>query len=41
AYYLRYMNHTLPERARAYEEEFLAEVARTNRSFARTASGVT
>lgn len=41
AYYLRYMNHTLPERARAHEEEFLAEVARTNRSFARTASGVT
>ncbi|MDE7123265.1 MAG: FKBP-type peptidyl-prolyl cis-trans isomerase [Alistipes sp.] len=41
AYYLRYMNHTLPERARAHEEEFLAEVARTNRSYARTASGVT
>ncbi len=41
AYYLRYMNHTLPERARAHEEEFLAEVARTNRSFARTESGVT
>ena len=41
SYYLRYMNYTLPEKARAYEERFLADIAKSNRSFARTASGVT
>lgn len=40
-YYLRYMNYILPEKARAYEEQFLADIAKTNRSYARTSSGVT
>ncbi len=40
-FYLRYMNVALPEKARAYEEQFLAEMAASNRSFARTKSGVT
>lgn len=40
-YYLRYMNYTLPEKARAYEERFLADIAKSNRSYARTTSGVT
>lgn len=41
AFFLRYMNHTLPEEARAYEEQFLEELARSNRAYARTRSGVT
>ncbi|MDE5691400.1 MAG: FKBP-type peptidyl-prolyl cis-trans isomerase [Alistipes sp.] len=41
AYYLRYQNHTLPEKARAYEDRFLADVAKSNRAYARTTSGVT
>lgn len=41
AYFLRYMNHLLPEKARRYEEEFLDEFARENHSYARTATGVT
>lgn len=40
-YYLRYMNYILPEKARAYEEQFLADIAKANRSYARTSSGVT
>lgn len=40
-FYLRYMNFALPEKARAYEEQFLADFAKSNRSYARTASGVT
>lgn len=40
-FYLRYMNYTLPEKARAYEERFLADIAQSNRSYARTSSGVT
>lgn len=40
-FYLRYMNYTLPEKARAYEEQFLADIAKSNRAYARTASGVT
>lgn len=40
-YFLRYMNFALPEKARAYEEQFLADFAKSNRSYARTASGVT
>ena len=35
------MNYTLPEKARAYEEQFLADIAKSNRSYARTTSGVT
>ena len=41
AFYLRYMNYILPEKARAYEEQFLADIAKSNRAYARTASGVT
>lgn len=40
-YYLSYMNYTLPEKARAFEEQFLADIAKSNRSYARTSSGVT
>ena len=40
-YYLRYLTYTLPEKARAYEEQFLSDIAKSNRSYARTASGVT
>lgn len=41
AFFLHYMNYTLPEQARAYEEQFLADIARRNRAYARTKSGVT
>ena len=41
AFFLGYMNYTRPEQARAYEEEFLDELARRERSFARTRSGIT
>ena len=37
-YYLRYMNYVLPEKARAYEEQFLADFAKSNRSYACTPS---
>ena len=40
-FFLRYMNYTLPEKARQYEEQFLADIAKSNRSYARTSSGVT
>ncbi|MDE6375519.1 MAG: FKBP-type peptidyl-prolyl cis-trans isomerase [Alistipes sp.] len=40
-YYLRYVTYTLPEKARAYEEQFLADIAKSNRAYARTSSGVT
>lgn len=39
-YYLRYVNYMLPEKARAYEEQFIADVVKSNRNYARTASGV-
>ncbi len=41
AFFLRYMNHTLPEQARAYEEQFLEDLAKANRAYARTRSGIT
>lgn len=41
AFYLRYVNYALPEKARAYEEQFLADFAKANRAYARTPSGVT
>lgn len=41
AFYLRYMNYALPEKARAYEEQFLADLAKSNRSFARSRTGIT
>ena len=40
-FYLRYVNYLLPEKSRGYEEQFLADIAKSNRSYARTASGVT
>ncbi len=40
-FYLRYMNFALPEKARAYEEQFLSEMAASRRQLARTKSGVT
>lgn len=39
--FLRYMNYSLPEQALAYEEQFLADMAKSNRNYARTPSGVT
>lgn len=39
-YFLGYMNYRLPEKARAYEEQFLEDLVRSNRSYARTGSGV-
>ena len=40
-FYLRYMNYALPEKARAYEEQFLQDILKANHNYARTASGVT
>ncbi len=40
-YYLGYMTYEKPERARAYEERFLEDIRRSNRSYARTRSGLT
>ncbi|MCD8275564.1 MAG: FKBP-type peptidyl-prolyl cis-trans isomerase [Alistipes sp.] len=40
-FYLRYMNYALPEKARAYEEQFLQDILKANRNYARTTSGVT
>lgn len=40
-FFLSYMNYALPEKARAYEEQFLADIAKSNRSYARTTTGVT
>lgn len=41
AIFLRYVNYSQPERIRAYERQFLEDYARTNRSYARTPSGLT
>lgn len=41
SFYLSYMNYALPEKARAYEEQFLEDIRNSNRSYARTSSGVT
>lgn len=40
-YYLSYVNYALPAKARAYEEQFLEDIVKSNRSYARTSSGVT
>lgn len=40
-YYLGYMTYEKPERARAYEEQFLEDIRRSNRAYARTKSGLT
>lgn len=39
-FYLSYINYALPEKARGYEEQFLLDIVKNNRSYARTASGV-
>ena len=41
AFYLRYVNFSKPEKIRAYEERFLEDFVRDNRSFARTKLGLT
>lgn len=38
-FYLGYVNYMLPEKAREYEERFLEDIAKSNRSYARTGSG--
>lgn len=40
-FFLGYMNHTLPEKAQAIEEQLLADIAASNRNYARTRSGIT
>lgn len=40
-YYLRQMNYTKYERFKLYEEQFLADMAKSDRAYARTKSGVT
>ena len=40
-YYLRFVNYTEPERMKAYEEQFLTDFRRENRTYARTKSGLT
>ncbi len=41
AYYLRYMNYLVPEKARAYEEQFLADMAAEDRTWVRSKTGLT
>lgn len=40
-FFLGYMNYTLPEKAQALEEQWLAELAEQSRDFARTRTGIT
>lgn len=40
-FFLGYMNHTLPEKAVALEEQLLADLAEASREMARTRTGVT
>jgi FKBP-type peptidyl-prolyl cis-trans isomerase FkpA len=40
-YYLRQMNYTKYERFKLYEEQFLADLAKSDRAYARTKSGIT
>ena len=40
-FYLRFVNYTQPERVKAYEEQFLSDFRRENRTYARTKSGLT
>ncbi len=41
AFYLRYINYSEPEKRRLYEEQFLADMAKSDRTLTRTESGVT
>lgn len=40
-YYLRYVHYEQPAKIRAYEEQFLEDIRKSNRSYARTGSGLT
>ena len=40
-FFLSYVNYALPEKARAYEGQFLEDIRKSNRAYARTTSGVT
>ena len=40
-FFLGYINHTLPEKAMALEEQWLADLAESSRDYARTRTGVT
>ena len=40
-FYLRFVNYTEPARLKAYEEQFLTDFRRENRTYARTKSGLT
>ena len=40
-FYLRFVNYTAPERVKAFEEQFLTDFRRENRTYARTRSGLT
>lgn len=40
-FYLRFVNYTAPERVKAFEEQFLTDFRRENRTYARTKSGLT
>ncbi len=40
-YYLRYLTHVEPERKRGYEEQWLEDLAKSNRDFTRSNSGLT
>jgi len=41
AFYLHYVNVARPEHIRAYEDRYLEDICRDNRSYARTESGLT
>lgn len=41
AFYLRWVNYEQPAKIRRYEERFLEDIRQSNRSYARTPSGVT
>ncbi|MFI3281421.1 MAG: FKBP-type peptidyl-prolyl cis-trans isomerase N-terminal domain-containing protein [Rikenellaceae bacterium] len=40
-YYLRYLTYVEPERKRGYEEQYLEDLAKSNRDFTRSKSGLT
>ncbi len=39
-YYLRYLTYVEPERRRGYEEQYLADLVKTNRGYTRSKSGL-
>ncbi len=41
AYYLRYVTYVEPERKRGYEEQYLEDLAKNDRDYTRTESGLT